>query len=251
VLLPKGEIPENAAVGDVLQVFIYQNSEKRAVATLKKPLAVAGELAYLKLTSQTEIGAFLDLGLDRGLFLPFREQAFPLETEQSYLVYVYIDKSGRLCGTTHIYKHLRADAPYQKNDQVHGTVYRVHPKLGIFVAVDDRYLGLIPPTEFFRQVKHGERLEARIIRVREDGKLDLSLRNLAHLQMSADAEKLLRVMQENNGVLPFNEKTAPAEIERRLHMSKAAFKRAVGGLLRAKKIIKLGDQLHLIAFDLE
>ena len=190
-------------------------------------MAKVADLAYLKVTARTKIGAFLDIGLERGLLLPFSEQKFPLEVNRSYLVYVYLDKSGRLSCTTDIYEHLTSDSPYQKNDKVHGTVYLVKPEMGVFVAVDNKYLGLIPNSEYFNDLKIGDTVEARVIRVREDGKLDLTPRELSFKQMDAD-------------------KASPEDIERQFQMSKAAFKRAIGGLLKANKIVKTETGLKLL-----
>lgn len=187
----------------------------------------------------------MDFGLERGLLLPFREQKYPVEVDKSYLVYLYLDKSGRISSTTNIYDFLRSDSPYQKNDYVTGTVYQINPQIGVFVAVDNLYFGLIPPTENYSDLKYGDRVQTRVIRVREDGKLDLSPRNLSHRQMSVDAELLINAMNANAGILPLNEKSSPDEIERILHMSKAAFKRSVGALLKSGRIKKVGDELRL------
>lgn len=245
VLLPGNQCPDTVQEGDVFDVFIYHDSEDRLIATTQKPLAQVGELAYLKVTAKTQIGAFLDFGLERGLFLPFREQKYPIEVDKSYLVYVYLDKSGRITCTTNIYNFLRADSAYQKNDIVMGTVYQINPEIGVFIAVDNQYLGLIPRSENFSDFKWGDRVQARVIRVREDGKLDLSPRGLSYEQMNVDAELLINAMNENQGVLPLNEKARPEDIERVFHMSKAAFKRAVGSLLKKGRIKKAGDELRL------
>ena len=216
------------------------------IATIREPLAKVGDLAYLKVTARTKIGAFLDIGLERGLFLPFSEQKFPLEIDRSYLVYVYLDKSGRLSCTTDIYEHLTFDSPYQKSDKITGTVYLVKPEIGAFVAVDNKYLGLIPNSEYFSDLKLGDTVEARVIRVREDGKLDLSPRELSFKQMDTDAETLLKAMQDNQGYLPLDEKASPEDIEHKFQMSKAAFKRAIGGLLKTDKIIKTETGFKLL-----
>ena len=245
MLLPRNECPEDPQVGNVLEVFIYHDSEDRLIATTKKTLAQVGELAYLKVTAKTKFGAFLDFGLERGLFLPFREQKYPVEEGKSYLVYIYLDKSGRMSASTDIYKHLRSDSPYQKNDHVIGTVYQVNPDIGVFAAVDNMYMGLIPRTENFSNIQYGDRVQARVIRVRDDGKLDLSPRRVSHVQMNVDAELLIKAMYENEGILPLTEKSSPEEIERTFHMSKAAFKRAVGTLLKNGRIEKAGEELKL------
>ncbi|MFZ3101170.1 MAG: S1-like domain-containing RNA-binding protein [Desulfitobacteriaceae bacterium] len=246
VLLPVKQQPAAAKIGDYLEVFIYRDSEDRVIATIREPLAKVGDLAYLKVTARTKIGAFLDIGLERGLLLPFSEQKFPLGIDRSYLVYVYLDKSGRLSCTTDIYEHLTIDSLYQKNDKVSGTVYLVKPEIGAFVAVDNKYLGLIPNSEYFHDLKIGDIVEARVIRVREDGKLDLTPRELSFKQMDADAETLLKAMQDNQGYLPLDEKASPEDIEHKFQMSKAAFKRAIGGLLKTDKIIKTVEGLKLV-----
>ena len=236
ILLPVKQLPEGAKAGDELEVFIYRDSEERLIATTRKPLAQLGDLAYLKVNAKTKIGAFLDWGLERGLFLPFKEQKYPIEVGKSYLVKVYLDKSQRMSATTEIYEYLKADTPYQKNDKVVGTVYSVNPEYGAFVAVDNLYLGLIPVNEYFSELKEGDQVEARVIRVREDGKLDLSLRELSHLQIGSDTEKILQGIKNHEGFLALNDKSSPLEIQSRLNMSKAAFKRALGKLLKEKKV---------------
>lgn len=244
-MLPEKQRPTNSQIGDYVDVYIYRDSENRLIATTRVPLAQVGDIAYLKVTAKTQIGAFLDLGLERGLFLPFREQKYPIEVGHSYLVYVYMDKSGRLCCTTDIYDHLATGAPYQKNSQITGTIYQINPEIGAFVAIDNKYKGLIPRTEYFSELRIGDRIQARVIRVREDGKLDLSPRRVSHVQMDVDAQILIKLMHENQGKLPLSEKASPIDIENKLHMSKAAFKRAVGSLLKSQKIIKTADGFKL------
>lgn len=236
ILLPRKQIPEGAREGDELEVFIYRDSEERLIATTRKPPAELGDLAYLKVSARTKIGAFLDWGLERGLFLPFKEQKYPIEIGKSYLVKVYLDKSQRLSATTDIYEYLTASSPYQKDDKVVGTVYSVNPEIGAFIAVDNKYMGLIPLNEYFSELKEGDQVEARVVRVREDGKLDLSPRERSHIQMNTDAEKILQGIKNHDGFLALNDKSSPIEIQSRLNMSKAAFKRAVGKLLKENKV---------------
>lgn len=243
ILLPIKQLPEGAKEGDELEVFIYRDSEERLIATTRKPLAQLGDLAYLKVNAKTKIGAFLDLGLERGLFLPFKEQKYPIQVGKSYLVKVYLDKSQRLSATTQIYEYLSAEAPYLKNDKVVGTVYSVNPEIGAFVAVDNRYLGLIPVNEYFTELIEGDQVEARVIRVRDDGKLDLSPRDLSYLQIDSDTEKILQGIKNHEGFLALHDKSSPLEIQSRLNMSKAAFKRALGKLLKEKKVIQTEDGL--------
>ncbi|AET67334.1 hypothetical protein Desor_1694 [Desulfosporosinus orientis DSM 765] len=238
ILLPIKQVPEGAKEGDEIEVFIYRDSEERLIATTRRPLAQLGDLAYLQVSAKTKIGAFLDWGLERGLFLPFREQKYTVEVGKCYLVKVYLDKSQRLCATTEIYEYLTADSPYKKNDRVVGVVYAIRPQIGVFVAVDNQYYGLIPRNEHFSELKEGDQVEARVIRVREDGKLDLSTRERSYIQMDSDAVKILEGIKNHDGFLALNDKSSPIEIQSRLNMSKAAFKRGLGKLLKENKVIQ-------------
>jgi len=238
ILLPIKQVPEDSKEGDELEVFIYRDSEERLIATRKKTLAQLGELDYLRVTAKTQIGAFLDIGLERDLFLPFHEQKFPIKVGQSYLVKVYLDKSQRLSATTEIYEYLSAESTYQKNDKVVGTVYSMNPEMGAFIAVDNKFMGLIPVNESFSELHEGDQVEARVIRVREDGKLDLSPRDLSYIQMDQDTLKILQGIKDYEGFLALNDKSSPLEIKSRLQMSKAAFKRAVGKLLKENKVVQ-------------
>ncbi len=244
ILLPIKQLPEDTKEGDELEVFIYRDSEERLIATRKTPLAQLGELAYLKVSAKTAIGAFLDIGLERGLFLPFHEQKYPIQVGKGYLVKVYLDKSQRLSATTEIYEYLSAESPYQKNDKIVGTVYSVNADMGAFVAVDNKYMGLIPVNEYFSDLQEGDQVEARVIRVRDDGKLDLSPRDLSYIQMDNDTLKILQGIKNHEGFLALNDKSTPLEIQSRLQMSKAAFKRAVGKLLKEKKVIQVDGGLR-------
>lgn len=245
ILLPNNQLPEDVAQGDILQVFIYRDSKDRLIATRKKPLAQVGELAYLKVVQTSKIGAFLDWGLEKDLFLPFGEQKYKVQAGRSYLVYIYVDKSGRLSATTDIEQYLKTHGPYKKSDRVEGTVYMVKKDIGAFVAVDNQYKGLISKNEYFHEIRNGDQIEARIIRIREDGKLDLSPRKIAHKQMHIDAEMIFEKLKSNNGFLPFNDKSNPSEIKDQLKLSKGAFKRAVGKLLKENKIEQTEEGIYL------
>ena len=244
VLLPLKEMPEGAKEGDRLEGFIYRDSKDRLIATRRKPLVQAGELACLEVTAKTKIGAFLDIGLERGLLLPFREQKYPVRAGKRYLIHAYTDKSGRLCASTDIAKYLTSDSPYEKNDKVTGTVYGLNRDIGVFVAVENRWQGLIPESEYFQDMEEGDQVEARVIRVREDGKLDLSPRELSHIQMNQDAAKILLEMKRGGGFLGLTDKSSPEEIQSLLQMSKGAFKKAVGRLLKEGKATQSDKGLH-------
>lgn len=236
VLLPKKQVPEGIQTGDELEVFLYKDSQDRLIATTAKPGLLLGEVGRLKVRDVAKIGAFLDWGLEKDLFLPFRQQTRKVRVGEECLVGLYTDKSDRLCATMNVYEYLRKDSPYKKDDHVKGTIYQISENFGAFVAVDDCYSGLIPRKEFFGQAQIGDQIEARVTGVKEDGKLDLSLRKKGYLQMNADAEAVMKVIEEFDGVLPFNDKASPEVIRREFSLSKNAFKRAVGQLLKEGRI---------------
>ena len=149
---------------------------------------------------------------------------------------MYIDKSSRLCATMKVYHYLKQNSPYKKEDKVEGVVYEISDNFGAFVAVDNQFSGLIPKKEFFGNLKVGDRITARVVAVKEDGKLDLSIREKALTQIMIDADKVLEVIDSFDGVLPFNDKANPEVIRRELQMSKNEFKKAVGHLLKKGKI---------------
>ena len=236
VLLPKKQVPEGTAIGDRLRVFVYRDSKDRLISTTQEPKVELGGLARLRVAQVGKIGAFLDWGLEKDLLLPFRQQTRRVREGEEVLIALYIDKSSRLCATMNVYEYLESQSPYQKEDRVQGTIYEISREFGAFVAVDDRYSGLIPRKDFHGGAQIGDVIEARVTAVHEDGKLDLSMREKAYLQMAKDAETVLKVINEFDGVLPFNDKASPEVIERELKLSKNAFKRAVGRLLKEGKI---------------
>lgn len=236
VLLPKKQVPEGIEVGDPVEVFLYKDSSDRMIATTKEPKITLGELAVLEVADVGRVGAFLDWGLEKDLLLPFKEQTVKVEKGDRCLVSLYVDKSGRLCATMKVYPLLRTDSPYQKNDMVRGTVYGISREFGVFVAVDDRYSALIPRREVYGRMFIGQQVEARVADVKADGKLDLSVRNRIPEQMDADAQQIMERIEKNGGSLPFTDKADPERIKMEFGMSKAAFKRAVGRLLKQRKI---------------
>lgn len=236
VLLPKKQVPEGTKVGDELTVFIYKDSEDRLIATTGTPRLQVGEVAVLPVKDVAKIGAFLDMGLEKDLLLPFKEQNHKVRQGENCLVALYIDKSKRLAATMNVYSYMSNQSPYQKDDRVTGTIYEINQDLGAFVAVDNQYYGLIPKKELYGNFHEGDTVEARVVKVREDGKLDLSPREKAYMQMDTDAELVMKVIGEFDGVLPFNDKANPEVIKREFNMSKNAFKRAVGRLLKEGKV---------------
>lgn len=237
ILLPAKQIPEGTDIGSEIEVFVYKDSKDRMISTIRTPKIILGEVKRLHVIEVGKIGAFLDWGLEKDLLLPFREQTEKVSEHDSVLVALYIDKSDRLCATMNVYKYLSTESPYQKEDRVTGCVYEISREFGAFVAVDDKYSGLIPKKELYGDVKIGEQIEARVLAVKEDGKLDLSIREKAYLQIEKDAEKVLKSMEQQGGILPFNDKADPELIREEMQMSKNEFKRAVGHLLKTGKIL--------------
>ena len=209
VLLPRKQVPQGTKEGDEIEVFVYKDSMDRIISTTRRPLLVMDEMAVLTVKEKTRIGAFLDWGLEKDLLLPFKEQTVPVRRGEHCLVALYLDKS---------------------------TVYRVNPEIGVFVAVDNRYFGLIPKKEIYDNYRTGDQVNARVTEVRSDGKLNLAVRDKAYLQMDTDSETILNAMESFGGYLPFGEKAEPDKIKRELKMSKNAFKRALGHLLKEGKI---------------
>ncbi len=222
-------------------MFIYKDSEDRLIATTSVPRLQVGEVAVLTVKEVGKIGAFLDMGLEKDLLLPFKEQNHKVRQGEQCLVALYVDKSRRLAATMKVYSYMSGQSPYQKDDKVTGTVYEINENLGAFVAVDNRYYGMIPQKELYGNIQEGDVVEARVVKVREDGKLDLSPREKAYIQINTDAKLVLKAIEDQGGVLPFNDKASPEMIKETFHMSKNAFKRAVGHLLK-EGIIKITDK---------
>ena len=246
VLLPAKQVPAGTRAGDRLEVFIYRDSEDRLIATTREPKLQVGETAVLTVKETGKIGAFLDMGLEKDVLLPFKEQTERVRPGQQCLAALYVDKSGRLAATMKVHPYLSGDSPYEKDDRVSGMVYEVSPQIGAFVAVDGRYYGLIPAKEFFGNVRPGDTVQARVTKVRDDGKLDLSLNEKAHIQMNTDAETVMEALEARGGVLPFTDKADPEIIRQEFAMSKNAFKRAVGHLLKEGRVRITGKTIEKV-----
>lgn len=242
ILLPRKQVPEGSRVGDRLKVFVYLDSQDRLIATVREPKLQMGQVAELTVAQVNKFGAFLDWGLEKDLLLPFKQQRGRVEQGQKVLVSAYVDKSGRLCATMNVYNNLRTDSPYTTGDQVTGRVYEHSDKFGAFVAVDNLYSGLIPAKELYGEIELGRDVTARVTRVLEDGRLNLSVREKAYLQIDRDVEKILELLDSYEGSLPFNDKAAPEVIKHETGMSKNEFKRAVGRLLKEGRI-QIGDRV--------
>ena len=245
VLLPKKQAPEGIEVGDSVEVFLYKDSKDRVIATTREPLLMLGQVKALKVLDTGKIGAFLDWGLEKDLLLPFKEQTAKVKPGDECLVSLYVDKSGRLCATMKVYEKLRKDSPYKKDDKVQGMIYEMSDNFGWFTAVDDIFCGLIPKRETYGNHRVGDRIEARVTGVKPDGKLDLSLREKAFIQMDLDAERMLEDLKKRGGFYPFTDKAGAELIKQETGLSRNAFKRAAGRLLRAGKITITESEIRI------
>lgn len=244
VLLPKKEVPRGARTGDLISAFVYRDSKDRLISTTREPLISVGQTALLKVADVGEFGAFLDWNLEKDLLLPFKEQTTQLRPGDECLVALYVDKSGRLCTTMKIYPYLKTNSPYKKDETVEGIVYEINERYGIYVAVDNCYSGLIPAREPAKGIRVLDRLEMRVAGVLDDGKLTLSVRDKAYIQMSKDADLIMEMIESGGGRLPFNDKADPELIRSKTGMSKNEFKRAVGNLYKQRLVVIESDGIR-------
>ncbi len=246
VLLPKKQMPEGISIGDEVSVFIYKDSQDRLIATTREPKLTLGSFGVLRVSQVNKVGAFLDWGLEKDLFLPFKEMTRQPQPEDEILVRVYIDKSQRLCASMKgIYELLSRRAPYAVGDEVEARIYEFGHDFGTFVALEDKYSAMIPRHEDTKNYRIGDVIMVRITGIKEDGKCDVTIRDKAYVQMEDDAEALLSLIESYAGVLPFTEKASPEVIKRETGLSKAAFKRAVGRLYKERKISLEGGKIRL------
>ena len=247
VLLPKKQIPEGTAIGDELTVFVYKDSADRIIATTNQPKLTLGQFGVLSVSQINKVGAFLDWGLEKDLFLPFKEMTRQPSEGDEILVRVYIDKSNRLCASMRgIYELLSKKPPYTVGDDVEARIYEFGHDFGTFVALEDKYSAMIPRHEDTSRLRIGDVIMVRVTGIKEDGKCDVTIRDKAYVQMEDDAVKLLELIESYAGVLPFTEKASPEVIMRETGMSKAAFKRAVGRLYKERKITLEGGKIRQV-----
>lgn len=236
ILLPKDQVPVGAEIGDEIEVMVYNDSQERVIATTKKARGQVGEIVPLRVESQASFGTFLSWGLDKDVFLPFSETVGKVIDGEEYLFALYVDKSGRICASMNLQDHLSLDSPYKENDMVTGTIYSINRDLGAFVAVENKYNGLIPNEELVGAYQIGDELELRVSNVKRDGKLDLSLRGRGHNEMAVDVNNILEKLRDGDGFIPYNDKSDPEDIKREFGISKSAFKRAIGNLYKERMI---------------
>lgn len=239
ILLPiKSATSPELNIGDELEVFIYRDSKDRPIATMKRPFAKVGDLAYLKVVSTTKIGSFVDFGLERDILVPFKESLYPLGEGKSYLFYIYLDKTERIAATTDIERYLDITDQYKLQDHVTGTVYGFQTNNSALVAVDNLYKGVILYKDYDTKLQPGDIIELTVIKIYEDGKLGLTPRKAPKERRLEMQDILMNYLNRNDGFMPFNDKSSPEDIQRVFHTSKNNFKRALGGLMKRGLVVQ-------------
>ena len=246
ILLPNKYVPEGTEIGDKIDVFLYLDSEERLIATTEKPLAEVGDFAWLRVAWVNNFGAFLDWGLMKDLFVPFREQKMKMQKDHSYLVHVHLDpETYRIMASAKVEHYLSEDyPPYHGGDEVDCLIWQ-KTDLGFKAIVDNRFAGLLFDDEIFRQLHSGDRLKAYVKQVRPDGKIDLSLQKKGQRAVEDFSDVLLRHLQTNGGHSPLGDKSPAEEIYAVFGVSKKVFKKAVGDLYRRRLITIAADGLQL------
>lgn len=247
VLLPKQYAPARLQLNDELSVFVYKDNSNRLVATTQKPVFTLHEFAVLEARNVTPYGAFMDWGLDKDLFVPFSEQKKPIVSGKWYLIYLYIDEtSDRLVGSNLVNQFLnKTHVNLNVGEEVDLIAYE-RSDLGYNMIVNNKWKGLVYRNEVFQEIGFGERLKGYVKRVREDEKVDLVLQQVGHAHIDSCEAVIMEKLQENNGYLPLHDKSDADEIVDTLSMSKKAFKKAVGGLYRQRKIRLEEDGIYLV-----
>ena len=219
-------------VGDEVEAFIYKDSEDRMAATLIPPKAKVGDIAKLKVVAHTKIGSFIDIGLTKDILVPFKSRTYDLEKGQRYPFYIYVDKSKRIAATTDIDMYLTTDHNYNIGDIVTGIVYGFQTNNSAMVAIDNKYAGVILHNEYFTELKPGDELELKVIKIYEDGKLGLSPRKSRKEELDTLETSIMNYLEGNDGFMRFNDKSTPEEIATVFNSSKKNFKRALGVLMK-------------------
>lgn len=247
VLLPRKFAPPGLAPGDSLEVFLYLDSNGLPVATTQTPKVQVGEFAYLTVVDTTDVGAFLDWGLDKDLLVPFGEQHRPMEVGRSYLVYLYIDKNdGRIVASSKVDKFLDDDAPHHfKAGQAVNLIIANSTDLGYKAIINHSHWGVLYKNEVFQRLSFGQSIKGFIKYVRPDGRIDLSLQG-GKVTRDKYSEIIMTYLENQNGFAPVHDKSDPKEIADLFGMSKGAFKKAIGGLYKQRLITIEKDGIHLV-----
>ncbi|HEY8959291.1 CvfB family protein [Chitinophaga sp.] len=237
ILLPARFVPHGTRIGDELEVFLYHDSENRLIATTQRPYGIAGDIVMLKAVSVTKQGAFLDWGLMKDLFVASSQQLTRMAPGQEYLVKIYIDElTGRIAATEKIDRYLsNENLTVQEKDQVNMVVYR-RTDIGYVVIINNLHTGILHHSDLFRPVEIGEKLTG-FIRQIKDNKIDVIAGKPGFNKVEDESGKILRLLQENNGYLPYHDKSSPEEIQEFFGMSKKTFKMTIGNLYKQRKIV--------------
>jgi len=220
-------------IGDEVDVFIFKDSDDRIAATLIPPIAKVGDVAYLKVVDNTDIGSFVDIGLTKDILVPFKEKTYPIFRDEKYLFYIYLDKSERIAATTDIDLHLATDHVYKIGDTVNGIVYGFQTNNSAMICVDKKYAAVILHNEYYSELKEGDTLEGlRIIKIYEDGKLGLTPRQERKDELNDLEKKIVNYLEGADGFMRFNDKSDPKDISILFNSSKKNFKRALGVLMK-------------------
>ncbi len=246
ILIPKRYVPENTKPDDILEVFIYLDSEDRIIATTEKPLLMVGEFAYLKAVTVNQMGAFLDWGLPKDLFVPFREQKQRMEEGKQYIVTAYLDQgSKRLVGTAKIDKFLDNLPPdYEVGEEV-DLLISAETDLGFNAIINNRHLGVLYKNEIYQPLKKGMRVKGYIKKVREDEKIDLVLQKPGYEKVDDLSVKIMDALKKNNGFLPITDRSDPELIYKLFGVSKKTYKKAIGALFKFRLIDIEGQGIRL------
>lgn len=237
ILLPNNVAPKDLQIGQTLEVFLYLDSEDQLIATTERPKIKVGEIAMLQVVATTKVGAFVNWGLKKDLLVPFSEQQLPLKEGQSYLLYCYVDNSNRIVASSKLDRHLhKTPAPYQAGDKV-DIVISEQTDIGYKAVVNHQHWGVLYKNEVFKPLRRGDKLSAYIVKVRDDGKIDLRLNAATYKQALELTAQILAKLEQNGGKLALTDKSSPEQIYASFGVSKKAFKQAIGTLYKDKKIV--------------
>ena len=247
VLLPNGLLDGNTIdIGDEVEAFVYNDSKDRPIATLKKPLITVGQIAYLKIVSVSEFGAFADMGLERDIFIPLKEQKFKLLKGKSYLLYAYVDKTGRLAATTYVDSYMEIGEGYNVDDTVEVITYGKGGEKTIRVAIDGKYQAIILGNEHYADIYPGDKFTVRVKKIYEDGVIGVTQRRKRLDERAVLKEGILERLKSNGGFIPYNDKTSAEIIREEFKTSKNYFKMALGGLMKEGKIKQNAEGTELL-----
>ncbi|MCK5782130.1 MAG: GntR family transcriptional regulator [Flavobacteriales bacterium] len=250
VLLPNKYVPEDFKVDEKLRVFVYLDSGERRIATTIVPKLIKGEFGFLKCNATNKTGAFLDLGLEKDLFVPFKEQAKKMEEGKSYNVYMFLDEeTDRLLGSNKLSKYFKNEDVDLEQNQAVDLLIDKKSDLGINVIVNDKYTGFIFSNQIFQPLRYGERISGYVKEVREDGKIDITLQKQGIDSIEPNAYLIIDTLEANEGFIPLNDKSDPELIREKLGVSKKIFKKAIGALYKERMIEIKEDGIYLIGFN--